>query len=511
MDKLANIRSPSFAILLKFASLTGVTICASASIGQSPRSSAQSTRLATPEWCRTRVSWAISRCEEKTEAEVRAITKLPLRPVGDGPLQAEDLRYLTGLVETVLFLEDVTSLDPELFKYTPGIKKLDIRFSKRISSLPAGFLDSLVSLESLELNDVVDLPKELLRHNGKLKNLKINLPPLERAPEIPAGMLASAHELEDFRLSDPAILSEDLFAASPLLARVYIDVNSEKIPSNLFVNNHQLESVVLRGGMDKMPVDFFGNQPFLKTLELSVVRGEWPPGLFAGCSALKTLVLSAGLGSFSPGLFQGASALESLSANFVSGDLHSEVFLGLESLRELYFSMEGDSNVIALDVFHGLRELQTLDLYANFQELPERLLANLPKLRTVTLRSTNLKNVAASLLENSSQVSELKIISLYTHAVVPWDVTSGLTNLERLEFGRLGLEGDPLPYVIDHPKLRKINLCGNRFSSVAADLFDSFVDLEWVDLSYNALPPDQVDALVAKLGSKLSLKSSCSF
>ncbi len=257
-------------------------------------------------------------CMDVTDAEIMGLNSLWLEKSGHHNLQSGDFGGMTSL-------ETLTTQSPN---------PIDNNFACVIS-MPAGVLDPLVELTTLDLsvgsdasscNGMSSLPAGIFDKLTKLTSLSLN--DNKALASLPAGVFDQLSELTNLQLGDLKLRS---------------------LPEGVFDYLSKLTTLYLEyyGGRDTLPMgvtveldeDVFSSLTMLEDLNLSNTKlSALPSALFDGLAALEVLDLRTNaLVTTLPGdLLGGLTALDELYINNNAlSELPEGIFAGLTALSDL--------------------------------------------------------------------------------------------------------------------------------------------------------------------------------
>ncbi|EDV90633.1 protein toll [Drosophila grimshawi] len=263
------------------------------------------------------------------------------------------------------------------------------------------------------------------------------------------------------------------------------------IPEDLLSDMHLLNWLDMRAAnLGALPARLLANMENLQFLELgSNNLKQLPRGLFHNLHKLLHLNLwSNQLHNLSKHDFEGATSVKDIDLhNNGIVQLKPDVFALLTNVTEI--NLNGNSfRSLPEGLFEHNKMLQQVKLQNNrvpLANLPARLFANLPELRTLYLRC-ELETLAADLIENSTALTD---ISLYDNrlSTLPAKFLEQQLNLINLDLHKNLLSH--LPDGIFHHlvKLETLNLAENQLTEISSKLFSKLMNLKTLRMNDNRL------------------------
>ena len=364
-----------------------------------------------------------------------------------GTLEPSGFASLVNLEELVIEGCGLESVQRDAFRGLTGLRKLTVRTSGQVPQgglrLEAGALDHLVNLTHLDLsgNWLSELPVAELCPLASLTHLNLS-----------DNQLVSVFNVSETKVASyclPALRSLDL-SHNELTS-----LKAASLPARL--NNLLLNSNYIR----QLGPESLASVKELRELDLSNNQlNHLPPDLLHGLR-LHTLSLANNtLSSLAPDSLAGQKQLEQLD---LSGNLLVSSFLLPSITRDLFSLMQ-------------------LDLSSNqIQELPSDLLANLPNLQVLRLRSNRL--TAVRLPPAVFQLRELDLSRNYLSGLGAADL-SPCSSLTLLSLAHNQIESVHPAVFRNTSHLLVLDISHNRLATVPESL-KYLISLQTLDIGAN--------------------------
>ena len=364
-----------------------------------------------------------------------------------GTLEPSGFASLVNLEELVIEGCGLESVQRDAFRGLTGLRKLTVRTSGQVPQgglrLEAGALDHLVNLTHLDLsgNWLSELPVAELCPLASLTHLNLS-----------DNQLVSVFNVSETKVASyclPALRSLDL-SHNELTS-----LEAASLPARL--NNLLLNSNYIR----QLGPESLASVKELRELDLSNNQlNHLPPDLLHGLR-LHTLSLANNtLSSLAPDSLAGQKQLEQLD---LSGNLLVSSFLLPSITRDLF-------------------SLIQLDLSSNqIQELPADLLANLPNLQVLRLRSNRL--TAVRLPPAVFQLRELDLSRNYLSGLGAADL-SPCSSLTLLSLAHNQIESVHPAVFRNTSHLLVLDISHNRLATVPESL-KYLISLQTLDIGAN--------------------------
>ncbi|KAG4071851.1 hypothetical protein HA402_006012 [Bradysia odoriphaga] len=327
-------------------------------------------------------------------------------------------------------------------------------------------------------------------------------------------------------IEEKTIYCDDLSIEKMFTEDQFVEFNKTKVPQDIFrINNNELTEinafpilsikvlVLRRNKISKIAKGAFYNLTLLEELDLSwndlsskvlipeIFEGHYSPTVYEPLEMLKTLRLNNNqLHALHPDVFEHFPNLEVLS-------LHSNPIMAIDHLTSVAISNIPNLKFLDLSyleltevpkhLFVSPRELHTLNLTGNLlTSVPEALqfavnletlyldenniehidkgnyvFPKMDKLEFLSISYTTLKSIGSGAF---SQLSELKTLMLTNNP-----------HLSSIHESALSRKGKENPRQIEYPPLTNLYLHNNNLSTLDANLFPRYDNLDVVDLRHN--------------------------
>ncbi|KAL1140925.1 hypothetical protein AAG570_000853, partial [Ranatra chinensis] len=453
-------------------------------------------------------------------------------------MSSEDFAAFSVELETLRILDGgLTSLTPQLFKHTRGIKTLDLTdnniesvdtkcfvelghsleylilthaLNKKITSFPGSFLRPLNALRVLKLNHnhLKVFPQDV----SKLGNLKILHAQDNSIDSLGNNIFKEEvhRKLEEVDLSFNRIpkVTTGTFSDLDRLKNLYLPDNIiSQVDRGAFANLAELTGLWLRGNrIPNLPPEAFQNLPNLQILDLAFnslkefnfacleqVGTLSELTVNVSHNALRSMVVNVTLGGKDI-VYTNVKDMSHNNMTFIGRD-----YLGplQHSLTHLYLNNNGFTNA-SRNMFPEMPHLQFIDMSYNYlMEIDFDTLRNVRNLQVLLLDHNQLTEVPNRLLSSLSSLRRLDLSHNRLNSLMDSSITS--PNLARVDFSHNQLGRAPLSAFTPTSAscLCELDLSFNRISVLpSSESFGRFSNLRKLDVSGNRL---------SEIGNSLSL------
>ncbi|KAH8312348.1 hypothetical protein KR044_010333, partial [Drosophila immigrans] len=272
------------------------------------------------------------------------------------------------------------------------------------------------------------------------------------------------------------------------------------VPEDLLLHLRNLSWLDMRSAnLVELPAKLLADMEYLEFLELgSNNLKQLPHGIFRDLRKLQHLNLwSNQLHNLSKHDFEGAQSVVDIDLhNNGIVQLRPDVFALLTNMTEINLNSNNFRSLPEGLFQHNLK-LKQVKLQYNrvpLPELPSRLFANLPELRSLYLRC-ELQTIPGDLVQHSSKLENLSLMdNLLT--TLPAHLLDDQVNLLMLDLQRNRLRHLPDGIFDRLSKLQTLNLADNQLTEISSNLFTKMGNLTMLQLSDNHLKTIRRDAFV---------------
>ncbi|EEZ99323.1 toll-like protein [Tribolium castaneum] len=284
-------------------------------------------------------------------------------------------------------------------------------------------------------------------------------------------------------------LTKDYFEGLEDLEKLSLENNGlVDVEEDVFANTPKLTSLDLQVNKIKLGANLFNNTPLLKSLDISQNNLDYlPPDLFKKLEDLELLhVWDNKIRFIDDSTFQGLTNVKSieLSGNLIE-TITENAFKNLSNLERVNLSMN-KLQYVPGDLFRHNQKLKLVLLKMNEGlYLPGYLFSNMSQLEEVDLTDCKLKGISSDIFKHSLNLKRIKLAH-NTLDFIPQTLFEGLTNLEEIYLNNNNIE------TIDQifktlRQLKILTLEGNRIRDVGKAAFDDLIRLEKIILRHNQI------------------------
>ena len=444
-------------------------------------------------------------CGQVTEAALAGVSTLELElGLGHAPLRRKDLAGLHGLRQLTF----------DAMRY-------------QFPYWPSDLLAGVPGLQSLHLTLVEDELEDpwMDDHGGTFPVLKVPRALRNTLPTLALAGQTRAEEIYSRKWGHSSRKLQAMLAHTPSLRALTVAGHFRRLVPDLLVHTPELQTFVLRGLFSELPAALLAPVPHLRQLtldspvfgvlppdllahatELQVLslrfrdyfkyspylRVDWPEGFLQGAPALRELHLSSGVPIIlTPDFLDHTPWLEALTVDVhYSGyvripDLPDDMLARVPRLHTLVFRYEYLGPFLAWLRHAGALRSLTLDM-RSWKQLSPDLLQATPLLQSLTLEMPSLEELPPAFLHHTPQLRSL-ILDSHRLEQVPPDLLHHTPRLRSLILDLHRLEQVP-PDLLHHtPQLESLQLSGPQ---VPAELLHHVPQLESLQLSGPQVPAE---------------------